>query len=485
MEHQSAIVTESSTMENKWKRDVSEMNSVTADLMRIQELLTKEYSADKCLDQVSNLDDKLREAFCRLMDSCVPICLELERVRMARAAAVEKEEKPKSLGDVVDELDEKSSLSQWIEETYAPAQEQVVSEEVKSDDDKRLVPQEAVPQQALLDPVIPKTNMDEIKPEKSIVQESDQKSVDVVPLQVPADVKEVNRIAPEDKDEKKTSVGAVGENLSGAKTQYQVVSRKTKARKAKKAVPVQAHVATIILDAPEGEEEKKKTSVGAVEDEQFPPLKVPIKNEEEFRVVITKKNNTRNAKKSVPDSANPVPKVGEMNKKSFVDAVKVVTSSAKPLSKVVIPVDKQNKGAVQVEVKVPAEKIGHVVGKQFSNMNRLESEYGIKLTLPAKGGSDIMLTGPADRAAAAKEDILSRLPWTTDYPLEKGYHGAIMGPKGAIINGLRKKHNVIIDLNPDSVIIRGPKKQCDDALSSIKSIVAEQKKVLAARPIKK
>jgi len=57
-----------------------------------------------------------------------------------------------------------------------------------------------------------------------------------------------------------------------------------------------------------------------------------------------------------------------------------------------------------VKVLVPAEKIGCVIGHQFSNIRRLQEEYGIKVTLPFESGGDILLIGPADKAAAAKAD---------------------------------------------------------------------------------
>ena len=72
------------------------------------------------------------------------------------------------------------------------------------------------------------------------------------------------------------------------------------------------------------------------------------------------------------------------------------------------------------KVTVPSGKIGFVVGKQFANKNRLESTYGIRVTIPAKGeGNDILLMGPADQVAAAKFDILEALPGNRSHEVDQ------------------------------------------------------------------
>jgi len=506
MENQSQIVAVSSKMEKDWRKDVKGMAFAVADLSSILEILLKEDNPDECIGQAPNLHEKLRQVACRLIDSCVPICQELERAEMARSATPKEETK---LGEVA-EVNEKSSAPS-LKETDAPdlvpninstPPEDEEEKEVSVSNQKEKLPSHEADLPAL-DLIIPEKTNDEItepaekeenKLSESIIQGGDQKSpeVDLLQALAPAIAEKVNETVPE--KEKKTSVEAVGENPS-AKNQ---VLKKAKARKAKKSVPNSATVSkqidetcpdestspvdvpTIILEksdatVPEDKEETK-TPVEAVR-ETNPSLKA-AKSEEEFQVVS--KKTARKAKKPVPASTITVPKVEEVTKQSFVEAVKV-SAPAKPLQRVVIPIEKQNNVDVKLEVKVPAEKVGFVIGKLFTNIKRLEKDFGVKVTLPAKGGSDIWLTGPADKAAAAKEDILGNLPWTTDYPLQKGLHGAILGPKGDVINGLRKEHNVIIILNHENVIIRGCKKQCDAALTSIKSIVAKQREVFAAR----
>jgi len=523
MEKQSQIVAESSKMEKDWKKEVKGMAFAVADLSSILDIFMREGSPDECIDQAPNLDDKLRDFTCRLIDSCIPICLALERAKLAKLAAPKEETK---LGDIA-EVNEKISAPS-LKETDAPDLVPNVSFTVPDDEEEKEVSvsnmnpneKENLPSHEAvlpaLDPTILEKTNDEItepaekeenKLSESIIQGGVQKSPEVDPLQalVPAIVEKVDGSVPE--EAKKTSAEAVGDQSPYAKIQ---VSKKTKAKKSKKSVPnsatvskktdetkteipgsdqkmspvvapnQQALVPAVIpeeVDAtvPEDKEETK-TSVEAVA-EEYPPLKV-ARNPEEFQVV-SRKNKAGKAKKSVPDST--VPKVEE-TRKSFVDAVKVA-GSAKPPPKVIIPIEKPNKTEVKLEVKVPAEKIGSVIGKLFGNIKRLEKDYGVKVSLPVKGGSDILLSGPADKAALAKQDILDNLPWMTDYPLQKGQHGAIMGPKGDIINGLRKEHNVNIVLNHENVVIKGCKKQVDAALQSIKSIVAK-KNVRLIRPIR-
>ena len=65
---------------------------------------------------------------------------------------------------------------------------------------------------------------------------------------------------------------------------------------------------------------------------------------------------------------------------------------------------------VVVRVRVPTEKMRFVAGKYFSNKERLENKYRIRVSIPEKGGQEITLKGRADRVAAAKEDILVNLP---------------------------------------------------------------------------
>jgi len=510
MENKSQIVSESSKMEKDWKKEVKGMAFAVADLSSILEILLKEDNPDKCIDQVLNLDEKLRQIACRVIDSCIPICLALERAKLARSATPKEETK---LGEVA-EVNEKSSAPS-LKETDAsdlvpnvnstPPENEEEKEVSVSNEKESLSSHEA--DLPAIDLIIPEKTNDEItepaekeenKLSESIIQGDDQKSPEVDPLQalVPAIAEKANETVPE--KEKKTSVEAVGENPSAknqvSKTKESVPNSATDLKKIDETKPesiVQetdekmspVYVPTIILEkvnatVPEVKEERK-TPVEAVR-ERNPSLKV-AKTEEEFQFVS--KKAARKAKKTVPDSTITVPKVEAI----VTPSVETFTADKYvPLRAVAKPIEKlQNR--VEVKVLVPAETIGFVIGRQFSNIKRLESEYaGVKVSLPARGGSDILLTGPADKVAAAEADILDNIPCTLTLEVEKRYHGAIVGHQGNVINGLRKEYNVSIDLigYENLVVIKGNEENCQDALNAFKSIMVKQDEI-AARRMKK
>ena len=127
---------------------------------------------------------------------------------------------------------------------------------------------------------------------------------------------------------------------------------------------------------------------------------------------------------------------------------------------------------VIVKVHVPSEKMRFVAGKQFSNKDRLESKYKVRVHIPQRGGEEVELKGPAHRVAAAKEDILANLPADQTHVVPKKFIGSIIGRNGEKINELRRRHKVRIDVKFDNeVTISGAKERCDDAWSDIKAIL--------------
>lgn len=131
-----------------------------------------------------------------------------------------------------------------------------------------------------------------------------------------------------------------------------------------------------------------------------------------------------------------------------------------------------------VKVTVPAEKMGHVIGSRMTNKKRLEMEFGVRITLPDRGGSEIEIEGPSDQAFAAKKDILENLPVERTQPIEGRFIGAIIGTKGETIKGLRREFKVNININTEEevVTVSGMKDRCDDALRSIKNIIKNETK---------
>lgn len=130
---------------------------------------------------------------------------------------------------------------------------------------------------------------------------------------------------------------------------------------------------------------------------------------------------------------------------------------------------------VFIKVIVPAERMGQVVGKGHANQDRIGRKYGVRVVLPARGGNEVELRGPADRVAAARWDILDNLIIERDYSLESHHVGAIIGRKGSTIDSLRREHRVKIDFKNGRVFLSGTAPDCEDAWSSIKGILAKIK----------
>jgi len=84
----------------------------------------------------------------------------------------------------------------------------------------------------------------------------------------------------------------------------------------------------------------------------------------------------------------------------------------------------------------------------------------------------VELRGRADRVAAAKEDILTSLPVDLIHVVPKKFIGSIIGRNGEMINKLRRRHKVKIQVRYDNeVFISGAKERCDDAWKDIIAII--------------
>lgn len=127
---------------------------------------------------------------------------------------------------------------------------------------------------------------------------------------------------------------------------------------------------------------------------------------------------------------------------------------------------------VVVKVIVGADQMGHVIGRQHANRERLERKYGVRMSVPERGGKEITLKGPADRVAKARRDIIDSLPCDLTYPLNRRFIRSLAGYKGEAILNLCDDHNVCIDLKDDKILISGKRGRCEEALSTIKSMLA-------------
>lgn len=113
------------------------------------------------------------------------------------------------------------------------------------------------------------------------------------------------------------------------------------------------------------------------------------------------------------------------------------------------PVERKEMKQVAVKVHVPTEKMCFVAGKFYSNRERLERKYQVRVYIPEKGGEVVELRGRADRVAAAKEDILTSLPVDLTRVVSQKFIGSIIGRNGEMINKLRRRHKIKIQIRND------------------------------------
>ena len=90
-----------------------------------------------------------------------------------------------------------------------------------------------------------------------------------------------------------------------------------------------------------------------------------------------------------------------------------------------------------VEVKVPGDKCGLVIGKGGETIKRLSEQYGVKLVVvqetstASSGDKPLRITGEPDKVAAAKEAILNMLnPKNGGYQQRNDYGGRQYGQGG-------------------------------------------------------
>ena len=60
-------------------------------------------------------------------------------------------------------------------------------------------------------------------------------------------------------------------------------------------------------------------------------------------------------------------------------------------------------------LRVPVNKVGFVSGAGHANLNRLESDYGVKVFLPKRGAEKVMIEGYPEQVERCKQDIIDSL----------------------------------------------------------------------------
>ena len=129
---------------------------------------------------------------------------------------------------------------------------------------------------------------------------------------------------------------------------------------------------------------------------------------------------------------------------------------------------------------VPVNLLGHVVGKNFSNLIRLESTYSVHVHTSEQHSDhkEISVKGSlAENVSAAKKDILENLmPLTLSIDIDASYFGCIKGRRGENVKRLRNEHGVGIFLKNGKVCILGGKGRAEAAREAILSIISEKRK---------
>jgi len=115
--------------------------------------------------------------------------------------------------------------------------------------------------------------------------------------------------------------------------------------------------------------------------------------------------------------------------------------------------------------------MGLVVGGKGLNVKRLRRIYGVNITLPANGGSQITIEGPAKMVSAAKKDIAQNLFTKTSFFIESSYFYLVIGQEGEQNQILQDAFNVRIDLNEEDGRVEITGTRCEEAKKAIESLI--------------
>lgn len=123
-----------------------------------------------------------------------------------------------------------------------------------------------------------------------------------------------------------------------------------------------------------------------------------------------------------------------------------------------------------------------IAGKEYSNLNRIESSYSVHVSLPSAKTiqKDILIKGSvAENVSAAKNDILEHLSGTLSMNLEKRLIGRIIGRRGDTVQSLCQKYGVKIFCKDGKARIVGSKDRTEAAREAIVSIISKEHKKTA------
>ena len=132
--------------------------------------------------------------------------------------------------------------------------------------------------------------------------------------------------------------------------------------------------------------------------------------------------------------------------------------------------------AIKETMNIEPVMMGLVVGGKGLNVKRLRRIYGVNITLPANGGSQITIEGPsAKMVSAAKKDIAQNLFTKTSFFIESSYFYLVIGQEGEQNQMLQDAFNVRIDLNEDDGRVEITGTRCEEAKKAIESLIERLK----------
>jgi len=160
---------------------------------------------------------------------------------------------------------------------------------------------------------------------------------------------------------------------------------------------------------------------------------------------------------TVVSNKSPSPKKAAQSGKMNIDIKK-----KPPTSKTTKPKE---------EMTIEPDMVGFAAGRKGCNLERLKKIYGVKITLPPKEGSQLIIEGPIEMVSAARKDIEQNLLCKTSFIIENKYLGLVMGQEGESIHAMEDALNVRIWINKEvgEVVVTGTR--CEEAKKAIEEIL--------------
>jgi len=118
-----------------------------------------------------------------------------------------------------------------------------------------------------------------------------------------------------------------------------------------------------------------------------------------------------------------------------------------------------------------------MAGRLGRNLKRTKEKYGVSISLPPRGDSQIILQGSVEMISAAKKDIEENLSNVTTFYIQKEYRWLVLGQEAKTVIALENFHQVDINICDDGKvqICGNSKKKCEAAKKAIQSMIGRWK----------